>query len=228
MSACATLDRPATAGPRFGSALPFRAMDRAARPTNDDSALLAALRRGDDAAFEKLVRDHSPHLLAVIRRIVRHEEDAHEALQDAFVSIVKSIDKFEGHSGLRTWLHRVAVNAALMKLRGKRRRPETALEDLVPRFQDDGHAVEPADPWEKNAVELAAQSEMSALVRELIDELPESYRIVLVLRDLEEVPTDEVARLLQVTPNAVKIRVHRARQALRTLLDRRLSRTARA
>ena len=100
------------------------------------------------------------------------------------------------------------------------------LENLLPQFSDDGHAAEPAEPWTANAVELCAQAELHALVRELIDELPANYREALLLRDLEELRSDEVARMLDITPNAVKIRVHRARQALRTLLDRRLSRSS--
>lgn len=192
-------------------------------PTPDDAAHVAALRRGDDAAFERLVRDQSPRLLATIRRIVHNEADAHEALQNAFVSAFRAIDRFEGTAGLGTWLHRIAVNAALMKLRSKRRRPELALEDLLPRFNADGHAHEPAEPWEADALERCARDEMRTIVRDLVDQLPESYRVALLLRDLEEVPTEEVARMLEITPNAVKIRVHRARHALRTLLDRRLS-----
>ena len=192
----------------------------------EDAALLAALRRGDDAAFERLVRTYSSRMLAAIRPILRNDDDANEALQDAFVSVFKSIDKFEGSSALGTWLHRIAVNAALMKLRSKKRRPEVALDDLLPRFLDDGHQAEPAEPWSQGAVELCAMAEMRTIVRSLIAELPENYRVVLALRDLDEVPTDEVAKLLEITPNAVKIRVHRARQALRTLLDRRLTRTS--
>ncbi len=186
-----------------------------------DAALAVALVRGDPAAFETLVRDHSARLLAVIRRLVRNEDDAREALQDAFVSIFKSIATFSGSSGLSTWLHRVAVNAGLMKLRTRRRHPEVAIDDLLPKFSADGHEAIPNEPWELPADELAARAETRAQVRQWIDELPESYRVVLLLRDLEELPTEEVARMLDATPNAIKIRVHRARQALRALLDRK-------
>lgn len=191
----------------------------------DDARLLAALRAGDAAAFEELVREQSPRLLATLRRIVRHEEDAREALQDAFVSAFRALAGFEGQAGLSTWLHRIAVNAGLMKLRAKRRRPESALEELLPKFGAEGHALEPPAPWQENAVELSARRELRAIVRELVDELPDNYRTVLVLRDLEELATEEVAQMLGITSNAVKIRVHRARQALRTLLDRRLARS---
>lgn len=148
-------------------------------------------------------------MLAAIRRILRNEDDAREALQDAFISAFRSIERFAGSSGLGTWLHRIAVNAALMKLRGKRRRPELALEELLPRFDAGGHACEPPAPWPDDAIELASRRELSSMLRELIDQLPENHRDALLLRDLEEIPTDEVATLLGITQNAVKIRVRR-------------------
>ncbi len=190
-------------------------------PPDETGRLVVALRRGDPAAFETVVRDHSPALLAAARRILRNEEDAREALQDAFVSAFKAIGSFEGGARLSTWLHRIAINAALMKLRARRRRPETSIEELLPRFQADGHQVVPNEPWAEPPNELASRKETRALVRRMIEELPDSYRTVLLLRDLEELSTEEVARMLEVTPNAVKIRLHRARQALRAKLDAR-------
>lgn len=186
-----------------------------------DAGLVAALQRGDDAAFETLVRTRSAPLLAVARRILRNEEDAREALQDAFVSVFKAIGGFTGSARFSTWLHRVAVNAALMKLRSRRRRPETPIDDLLPRFGSDGHEVAPNEPWAEPASALLEREETRAFVRKTIDELPETYRVVLVLRDLEELSTEEAAKLLDATPNAVKIRLHRARQALRAKLDQR-------
>lgn len=207
----------------MSSSGPYSHHNESDRGSRSEPDLLSALRLGDERAFEQFVRDQSPRLLAVIRRILRNDEDANEARQDAFVSVFRAIARFEGSAGLSTWLHRIAMNAALMKLRGKKRRPEIALEDVLPRFDGDGHANEPVEPWENNAIELSAQSEMRAIIRELIDQLPENYRVALLLRDLEEVPSDEVARMLEITRNSVKIRVHRARQALRALLDRRLA-----
>ena len=191
-------------------------------PTPDDEArLLTALRRGDDAAFETMVRRYSPVLLAVVRRILRNDEDAREALQDAFVSVFRAVGGFTGESRLGTWLHRIAVNAALMKLRTRRRHPETSIEELLPKFQADGHAQLPSEAWAESASELLERKETRELVRQEIDSLPDTYRVVLLLRDIEELSTDEVAKLLDATPNAVKIRLHRARQALRTRLDQR-------
>jgi RNA polymerase sigma-70 factor (ECF subfamily) len=185
--------------------------------TPNDGALLARLRRGDGEAFEELVRAETGKLLAVARRILPTEEDARDAVQDAFLFAFRSLDRFEGHAKLSTWLHRIAVNASLMKLRTRRRKKEEPLDHLLPHYLDDGHHAERFAAWDDPAVALE-QAETKALVRRLIDELPDSYRTVLLLRDIEGMDTEETAKLLETTPNAVKVRLHRARQALRTLL----------
>ena len=184
-----------------------------------ESELVDALRAGDDGAFETLVREQSPRMLAVARRFVRNEEDALDALQDAFLSVHKSIGRFDGKAKLSTWLHRIVVNACLMKLRTKRRKPETSIEDLLPGYLDDGHLDPRPQPWQQTAVEFLQAKESRQLVRRSIDQLPDDYRNVLLLRDIEGLDTAETARLLDVTDSAVKTRLHRARQALRNLLD---------
>jgi RNA polymerase sigma-70 factor (ECF subfamily) len=195
------------------------AVSSGAEEALDETRLIARLRRREEGAFELLVHENGARLLAVCRRFLRSEEDARDALQDAFVSAFRSLDRFEGGSRLSTWLHRICVNACLMKLRSRRRRPEEAIEDLLPKFLEDGHAAVPSAPWEGSVEALLERAETRALVRSAIDRLPESYRTVLLLRDIEELDTDETARVLEVSSNAVKIRLHRARQALRELLD---------
>ncbi len=191
--------------------------DQAAMAT--DARLLERLRADEPAAFEELIRDHGGRMLAVAKGILRSEEDAHDALQDAFLSAFRKLADFKGDARLSTWLHRIVVNAALMKLRGRRRRPEEPIDDLLPRFYPDGHRVDPGPPWPEDPENALATKQTAGLVRDCIDQLPESYRTVLILRDIEELDTAEAARLLQVSPGAVKLRLHRARQALRTLLD---------
>jgi RNA polymerase sigma-70 factor (ECF subfamily) len=185
----------------------------------DESQMIAALRAGEPAAFETLVREHGGRLLGVARRLLRNEEDARDAVQDAFLSAFRSLESFEAGSRLSTWLHRIVVNAALMKLRTRRRKPEDAIEDLLPTFLDDGHRRDPGPPWKEAIDEAAERHEVRALVRSYIDRLPDSYRNVLILRDIEELDTEETASVLGTSANAVKTRLHRARQALRTLLD---------
>ena len=191
-----------------------------------DAALLPRLRAGDPAAFEEVVRAESGKLLAVTRRILPIEEDARDAVQDAFLFAFRSLDRFQGHAKLSTWLHRIAVNAALMKLRTRRRKREESLEPLLPTFKDDGHHAERFATWDDPAVTIERE-ENKALVRRLINELPDAYRTVLVLRDIEGLDTEETAKLLETTANAVKVRLHRARQALRTLLAPHFTRSRR-
>jgi len=193
-----------------------------AEASDDDRGLLARLRAGDGAAYEQWVRSQSGRMLAVARRLLGNGEDARDAVQDAFVSAFRAIASFEGNARLSTWLHRITVNAALMKLRSKKGRPEESIEDLLPRFDDTGHHVHTPTMWGEEADVAVSRNETARLVRAAIDRLPETYRTVLLLRDIEELDTDESARLLGVTPNAVKIRLHRARQALRALLDREI------
>jgi len=189
-----------------------------ATPVDDEATLIAQLRAGDDAAFEQVVRTYGGRLLAVARRIVNSEEDARDAVQDAFLNAFRSLDRFEGNAKLSTWLHRIVVNAALMKLRTRKRKPEQSIEGLLPSFLDDGHHEERFQSWDEPVDKLMERAENRALVRKQIDALPEGYRTVLVLRDIEGLDTEESAKVLGLSVNATKIRLHRARQALRTLL----------
>jgi RNA polymerase sigma-70 factor (ECF subfamily) len=193
-------------------------LSRAVVIAAEEAALVERLRRGEGSAFEELLRQHGGRALAVARRLLGNEEDARDAVQDAFLSVFRAIDRFDGHAALGTWLHRIVVNACLTRLRSRRRHPERPIEDLLPTFLEDGHQAHPARSWHDPHSSLAHQ-ELRELVRSRIDQLPEDYRNVLLLRDIEELDTQETADLLGITPGAVKTRLHRARQALRTLLE---------
>ncbi len=195
------------------------AMASGPRPTPpDEHALLLRLRAGEEHAFGELVRGNAARMLTVARRMLRSEEDARDAVQDAFLQAFRAIGRFEGGARLSTWLHRITINACLMKLRARARRPEESIEDLLPRFYADGHRIDPGPAWRETADPLE-QGELRAHVRACIDRLPEIYRNVLLLRDIEELGTEETALLLEVKPDTVKVRLHRARQALRSLLE---------
>jgi len=193
------------------------AASRAAREP-DEAALLAGLRAGDEDAYETLLRTYSGRMLAVARRFLSSEEDARDAVQEAFISAFKAMDRFEGGSRISTWLHRIVVNACLMRLRTRRRKPEESIDDLLPKFAADGHLHAPAKGWEA-ADALIEHEETRQLVRDAIDRLPEAYRTVLLLRDIEEFDTERTAEAMGLSKAAVKTRLHRARQALRQLLD---------
>lgn len=184
-----------------------------------EAELVAALQAGDAAAFETVVRRFGGRLLVVARQVLASEEDAHDALQDAFITAFKSIGRFEGKSKLSTWLHRVVVNAALMRLRSKKRKREQSIDDLLPTFVEDGHQNCPTPEWNQSALSGIQRKETQAAVRACIDQLPDDYRTVLLLRDMQELDTAEVAEQLGISEGNVKVRLHRARQALKTLLE---------
>lgn len=188
-------------------------------PAPDEAHLVLRLQAGEEAAYVELLTLHGGRMLAAAVRLLGNETEAQDAVQEAFLSAFKGVKNFDGKSRLSTWLHRITVNASLMRLRTRKRKPEVMIEDLLPRFAPDGHAEAPVAAWNETSADLAERDEVRSLIREAIDQLPETYRTVLLLRDIEEVDTTTTAELLGVNENVVKTRLHRARQALRTLLD---------
>ena len=187
-----------------------------------DADLVCRLKAGDEDAYATIVRTLGGRMLAVARRFLQDEDLARDAVQDAFLSAFRSIHAFDGDAQLATWLHRIVVNAALMKLRTRRRKPEQSIEPMLPAFAEDGHhAGRPVVAWTASAEEALLRREARERVRAAIADLPERYRTVLLLRDIEERSTREAADLLGITENAVKLRLHRARQALATRLGDR-------
>ncbi len=188
----------------------------AERPEED---LLDRLRSGEEAAFEELVHREGGRLLALARTMLRREEDARDAVQETFFAAFRSLARFRGESSLSTWLHRIAVNTALMRIRSSSRHPELSIEELLPRFDDQGRHASPVASWRATPADVVLQRETRAQVRAAVERLPLPYRTVLVLRDIEELSTEETASVLSLTTMAVKVRLHRARLALRTLLE---------
>jgi RNA polymerase sigma-70 factor (ECF subfamily) len=192
---------------------------RSSHTEDGEARLIEGLRAGDEAAYETVVRRYGGRMLAAARRILKNEDDAHDAVQETFLSVFRSIGNFAGEAALNTWLHRIVINAALMQIRSRRRRCEESIEPLLPRFDEDGSWAQEAYP-SIPVDDLQESRERLALVRECMDRLPEPYRTVLLLRDIEDLDTDETAQLLKVSSTAVKVRLHRARQALKTLIER--------
>ena len=181
-----------------------------------ESSLLARLQAGEDAAYQELLQSHGGPLLAVARRLMRNEEDARDCVQDGFFSAFRAIDSFEGKAKLGTWLHRIVVNACLMQLRSQKRKPEELVDPQLPEFDDYGFRIGPTEMASASADELLESEEIREQVREGIGGLPENYRTVLILRDIEDFNTAETAEMLGLTTDAVKVRLHRARLALKS------------
>jgi RNA polymerase sigma-70 factor (ECF subfamily) len=193
-----------------------RAGTRSDEEVRAEADLVARLQAGEAQAFEQLVRAHGPRMLALARRFLPKEADAEDALQDAFVSVFRSISSFAGESRLTTWLHRVTVNAALMRIRARSRRPETSYEDAaMDVLAESAGSVE----WSVSAAELLAREETREAVRRALDGLHEEARIVVRLRDIEGMDLHEIARLLGIGVSTVKSRLRRGRLALRAVLE---------
>jgi len=176
------------------------------------------MRAGDDAAYDEVIRKHGPMLLGVAKRLLRDPDDAEDCFQDAMLKAFEKLDSFEGRSKLSTWLYRILVNTCLMRLRESKGHRTESIDDLLPVFDADNCRIEslvlPPSPEM-----LLEGEETRGVVRAAVDQLPDSYRAVLVLRDFEEQSTAEVAELLGVEEGNVKVRLHRARAALKKLLE---------
>jgi RNA polymerase sigma-70 factor, ECF subfamily len=192
---------------------------------DDEGALVQAAKSGDLAAFEELVNRYERRIFRLTMHITQNREDAEDATQDAFLKSFKNLDGFEGGSRFYTWLVRIAVNEALMRLR--RRRPNVVSldepveteEDLIP------HQIK---DWGPNPEQRFASTEMNQILTSAIDELEPAYRTVFLLRDTEQLSTEETAKMLAISEAAVKSRLLRARLKLRQKLGRVIERSATA
>ena len=181
--------------------------------------MLEGLRRGDDDAFEQFVRQHYGRALATARRLLRDDAAAADCVQEAFLAVSQNISGFEGRSSLATWLNRITVNQALMYLRRNKSKNETPLDPLLPQFDDNQCRIEPALNVDRTVEDIVADAQLKDMITMAIDQLPDDYRLVLLLRDIEELTTREVATTLDISEGAVKTRLHRARSALKKLLE---------
>ncbi len=185
----------------------------------EDEELLAGLRAGSDRHADRFVRTHIGWMRAVALRLLKDDGLADDCVQEALIKALRSIGKFEGRSKLKTWLHRITVNQALMKLRSRKRLEEDLIDPLLPDFDENACRIEA--PWTQrvSAEQILSTAQQRRLVLSKINELPDNYRIILMLRDIEEMDTAEVADCLGIAEGNVKVRLHRARAALKKLLE---------
>lgn len=183
----------------------------------DEPDLVAAAQAGDLNAFDTLVGRYERKIFRLAQNITQNREDAEDVMQEAFLKAFEHLHEFQGNSRFYTWLVRIAVNQALMKLR-KRRPNQVSLDEQM----DTGEELIPRDveDWGPSPVERFEQSELSDILRKAIGELDPSFRIVFQLRDIEDLSTEETAEALGLSVPAVKSRLLRARLKLRTKLGR--------
>lgn len=192
---------------------------------DDEGALVAAAKRGDVAAFEELVNRYERRIFRLTSNITQNREDAEDAAQDAFLKAFQHLDSFQGGSRFYTWLVRIAVNEALMRLR--RRRPNVTSLDEPTGTDDDGPPREIND-WGPTPEQRFARTELNSILTGVIGELDPIFRTVFLLRDVEELSTEETAETMGISVSAVKSRLLRARLKLRDKLNPYFKRSATA
>jgi RNA polymerase sigma-70 factor (ECF subfamily) len=188
----------------------------------DESALVAQAKAGDQNAFSELVHRYERKIYRLAKNITRNDEDAEDVLQDAFLKAYTHLDSFKGDSKFYTWIVRIAVNEALMRLRKRKTDRSVPLDEPV-ELGEETVAREIA-VWEDNPEQQYSQEEWRRILDEAVDDLKPDFRTVFVLRDIEELSTEETAETLGISVPAVKSRLLRARLALRERLTRQFKR----
>ncbi len=184
-----------------------------------ETELLECLRAGEERCFETLVRHLGPQVLATAKRYLRSDAEAADCFQDTFLAVFEGIGKFEQRSSLHAWVRGITINQCLMRIRKEKRRQEESIEHLLPVFDENGSRIEMTGMIHSSGIgESIDKTRVKSIVREKINELPDDYRLVLLLRDIDGYTTKETAAILRIRINAVKTRLHRARSALKSLL----------
>lgn len=185
----------------------------------DDIHLVEGLKKKDLHAFEEFFNQYHRKIFGLIYRLTKNEADAQDLTQEVFLKIFEKVDTFEGRSAFSSWIYRIAVNTSFMKLRVQRNQPQVSLDSVLPHFLDSGYQKEAVKDWSRRADDQMLKQESKQVIYTAIDKLPDKEKIVFILRDVEELPTEKVGEILDLTVPAVKSRLHRARLILRKRLS---------
>jgi RNA polymerase sigma-70 factor (ECF subfamily) len=189
--------------------------------------VLAALQGGDPSAAEHLVARYGDRAYRLALGITSNKQDAEEAVQDAFWSVIRKISTFRGDSALGSWIYRIVLNAAYQKLRGRaRRRDDISLDEVLPAFDEHGQHADSMADWSGAVDDPAVQSELRTALEAAIAELPVVHRAIILLHDVEGVRMADIAVSLGITLASAKTRAHRARLLLRKRLENFMSEAA--
>lgn len=188
----------------------------------DESALVALARQGDTKAFGELVEHYERKIYRLAKRITQNDEDAEDVLQETFLKAYEHLDGFKGDSKFYTWIVRIGVNEALMKLRKRKGDRFVSLDEPIETGEEE--VKREVAVWEGNPEQQYSQEELQRILDEAIETLKPDFRTVFMLRDIEELSTEETAQALGISVPAVKSRLLRARLALREKLTRQFKR----
>ena len=191
-------------------------------PVEDlDTELVERIRGGDDDAFEELMQRYEGKVYRLALGMMKNREDALEAVQDAFLSVYRKIQSFRGDSTFSTWLYRIALNSTYMRLRARSRHDRVESLDQGNDYIDPatGHLKDPVADWTESVDDEILRRELAEILRQSVSKLPEEYRAIFTLRDIDGLSNQEVADIVGLTLAATKTRLHRARLFLRERLS---------
>ncbi|HHT9126944.1 MAG TPA: RNA polymerase sigma factor [Candidatus Brocadiia bacterium] len=180
-----------------------------------DCLLVEKIKRGDESAFEKIMERFQPRVYRLAYRITNSAVDAEDVTQNVFLILHNKIASFKGESALFSWVYKITLNASWEILRNRKRESHVSIEQYLPQFKEDGRHVEPILDWSNRPDEITTRKEAQVLVRKAIDGLSAEYKTVLILRDIEGLPSKETAEILDLTVPAVKSRLRRARLCIK-------------
>lgn len=187
---------------------------------NDDQQLVEGLKKKDINAFEYFFNEYHKKIFGLIYKLTKNETDAQDLTQEVFLKVLEKVNTFEGRSAFSSWVYRIAVNTAFMRLRTKRNQPQLSLDSLLPQFHESGYQKQMAKDWSREVEGAILNEEFKETINAAIDKLPEKEKIVFILRDVEEISTEKVGDILGLSVPAVKSRLHRARLFLRKRLSK--------
>jgi RNA polymerase sigma-70 factor (ECF subfamily) len=188
----------------------------------EDAALVSGVRLGVPSAIEVLFDRYHAKVYGLAKSILKNDSDAEEAAQDVFLTVVRKADMFQGNSALYSWIYRICVNTCLMRLRRGRRVSTVPIERFLPVFTKDGAHASPVEDWSPEVERRILEKELGQVIRRYSESLPEKYRTVFALCDVQGLSYEETAGILDISIPAVKSRLHRARLNLRERLGRYL------
>lgn len=183
-----------------------------------DEELVKGLIRGDQEAFEKFVELYQKKIYALGFNMTHNQMDSQDVVQEVLLTVFRKVHTFQGKSAFSSWIYRIALNAVYMRLRTKKKQQAVSIDDALPNFNGSGFSRDKIRDWSENAESLLFSNEMKKVIQKAVNLLPEKEKTVFVLRDVEDLSTEKVGEILDLTIPAVKSRLHRARLFLRKKL----------
>lgn len=185
----------------------------------DETILVKEMQEGKLEAFEEMVHLYQRRVFGLAFNLTHNQSDAEDITQEVFLRVFNKINTFLGKSAFSSWIYRITLNVSFMKLKSRKKNEQIPLDNLLPQYQENGFHVGAINDWSKKTDETLLSTESIKIIQNAINHLPEKEKVVFILRDIEELPTEKVCEILDISIPAVKSRLHRSRLFLRKRLS---------